>query len=120
MQPTRFVLWPKALETPVGRHLIELLPRPLDHDQCSARHERTHNPLDDLYGIDHVMKRRRRDDGVHLLDKLDLLERDGAVLVSGGGVRVDAGRFVPTRAEHRDEATVRAAANFDYPRRRSG
>ena len=57
---------------------------------------------------------------VHVVERLDLLELDATVVVSVGYLWVDTHSLVAARAEHRNEATERAAANVDYLRWRSG
>jgi hypothetical protein len=73
---------------------------------------------DHLGGIGHVMKRRRRNNSIESPFKVDVLERTTAVVRLVGRLRVDTHDLVPTPAELRDEATLRAATDLENARRR--
>ena len=84
MKPNLRTLQP---ETPVGSRLVERLPCPLDHDQHSSARKRARDTVDDLCGIEHVMKRRRRDNGVDVVEELSPLELDARDRFGSSGPR---------------------------------
>src|SRR4029077_16435942 len=74
MQPARLPVRTKALKTPLGSPVVELLPGPFDNDPPARTRKHARDAIEYLRRLSHVMERRRGDHGIDVVDELGPLE----------------------------------------------
>src|SRR5437762_14261212 len=110
MEPAFLVVSSEAVEAPLRRSLVELVPGPFHDDDGATARKRAGDPVDHIGWIGDVMEGGGGDDCVNLWTKLGALELDPLVVRVLRCLRVDADRVVAFGAQHRHEAADWATA----------